>query len=131
MGFLVNVFGKKQADGEKEYNIAYELETVHSKFDRALHHYEKAAKAGMVEAQYYTGFMYLRGRGTRKDLEKARLWIEKAALANHPKAQYLFSQMYMLGEGVEKDVAKGKEWMEKSEIQGLNKDRPIVSFHVY
>jgi len=131
MGFLGKFFGKTNADPEKEYIKAFELETEQNRYEKALFHYEKAAKQGMIEAQYYAGFMYLRGRGTKKNLVKAFYWLEMAAKADHPKAQYLLSQMYMMGEGVEKNEAVAKEWLEKSESYGFEKDQPIVSFHVY
>src|SRR6185503_17628512 len=55
---------------------------------RALELFEKAGAAGHVRAQINAGTFYFRGRGTAKDLVKARGWLEKAAAQNDPYALY-------------------------------------------
>ncbi len=55
---------------------------------RALELFEKAAAAGHVRAEINAGMLYFYGRGTPKDLVKARAWLEKAAASNDPYALY-------------------------------------------
>jgi hypothetical protein len=61
----------------------------------ALELFEKAAAAGHVRAEINAGTLYFRGRGTPKNLMKARGWLEKAAAQNDPYA------LYMLGRTME------------------------------
>jgi len=55
---------------------------------RALELFEKAAATGHVRAEINAGMLYFYGRGTTKDLVKARAWLEKAAATNDPYALY-------------------------------------------
>ena len=107
---LFSFFG----DAETHYREAFRLETSSQDFQKALRLYEKAARMGHVEAQYYCGFMYLKGRGIKKrDFEKAYELVEMAAKQDYPKAQYLLSQMYYFGEGIARNKALGDKWMAK------------------
>ena len=57
------------------------------------------AKSGDVEAQYTAGMMYLKGKGTAYDGDKARSWIGKAARQNDQKAITRLGILYFKGEG--------------------------------
>ena len=39
----------------------------------------RAAKKGNVDAEYYIAIMYADGRGTKKDMKKAKMWMKKCA----------------------------------------------------
>jgi len=119
-----------EADAEKYYQQAFEEETEHNDYEKALYLYEKAAKHGLAKAQYYCGYMYLKGRGTRRNKEKALALIELSADQNHPHAQFLLAQMYLSGEGVEKNEDLGNEWMEKYRKHNLPENL-LLSFNNY
>src|SRR5690606_21832982 len=61
-------------------------------FEKAFSYYEKAAQAGDPDAQYEIAMLYVRGQGTEKNDNRARLWLERAANQGHPGASYLLSQ---------------------------------------
>lgn len=67
-------------------------------FQHALALFRQAADSGNAEAQYQLGTMYLQGRGTAKDENKARQWFEKAAEQAHPGAQYGLAQILLKSE---------------------------------
>jgi TPR repeat protein len=60
---------------------------------RALELFEKAAAAGHVRAEINAGMLYFYGRGTAKDLVKARAWLEKAAASNDAYALYALGRV--------------------------------------
>ena len=66
---------------------------------RALELFEKAGAAGHVRAEINAGTFYFRGRGTAKDLVKARGWLEKAAAQNDPYALYALGRAMEEGDG--------------------------------
>ena len=49
--------------------------------------YRKAAKQGHVEAQFFLGFMYKKGKGVPQDYALAAEWYRKAAEQGYAKAQ--------------------------------------------
>ena len=53
---------------------------------KAFKYYLKAAEAGIVPAMTACGNMYLDGKGTKKDLQKALEWFQKAAEFNNVTA---------------------------------------------
>lgn len=129
MGFF-NKWMPNEADAEKYYQQAFEEETEHNNYEKALSLYEKAAKHGLAKAQYYSGYMYLKGRGARRDKDKALTLIKQAADQNHPHAQYLLAQMYLSGEGVDKCEKSGNEWMEKYRVHKMPENL-LLSFNNY
>ncbi len=129
MSFLGSLFSNS-SDAESIFQEAFEEETKYNNFEKALKLYEKAARQGFAKAQYYCGFMYLKGRGTRRNYEKALELVEKSALQNYPHGQYLLAQMYLSGEGVEKNEQLGNEWMEKFNAHNLP-NGVVLCFHNY
>jgi TPR repeat protein len=129
MSFINTLFSKSK-DVEAIFQKAFEAETKHNNFERALSLYEKAANLGYAKAQYYCGFMYLKGRGTKRNHQKALSLVEQAAQQNHPHGQYLLAQMYLSGEGVKKDEQIGNEWMEKFRSHNLLNEITLC-FHNY
>ncbi len=45
-----------------------------------------SARPGLPQAMYRAGLMYAEGRGTRKDMRKARRWMKRAAKTGYPPA---------------------------------------------
>ena len=73
---------------------------------RFKNYYEKAADEGNVNAQYYIGKLYYKGKGIEKDYKKAFEYLKKAAEQGHVDAQYYLGKCYYDGKGVEKDYVK-------------------------
>lgn len=55
-------------------------------FARALALYTRAARAGLVDAQYMVGRFYGAGRGVRQNPARAFYWFNLAAAGGHPHA---------------------------------------------
>ena len=88
---------------------------------RFKNYYEKAADKGNVNAQYYIGKLYYKGKGIEKDYKKAFEYLKKAAEQGHVDAQYNLGVCYIEGFGVEKaDQRKAIEYWEKAANQGLD-----------
>jgi TPR repeat protein len=66
---------------------------------KALELFEKAGAAGHRRAQINAGTMYFRGRGTARDLVRARAWLEKAAAQDDPYALYALGRAMDEGSG--------------------------------
>lgn len=86
---------------------------------RALALFEKAAAAGHVRAEINAGMLYFYGRGTSKDLVRARAWLEKAAASNDPYA------LYALGRAMEEsngaalaDPVRAADLYKRAALQG-------------
>lgn len=64
-------------------------------YERAVTLFQQAAEADNPEAQYQLANMYLQGRGTAKDVSKAKQWFELAAKQAHPGAQFGLAQILL------------------------------------
>lgn len=64
---------------------------------RFKNYYEKAADKGNVNAQYYIGKLYYKGKGIEKDDKKAFEYLKKAAEQGHVDAQYYLGKCYYDG----------------------------------
>lgn len=58
--------------------------------------FEKAANAGDVGAQYWLGYLYEQGIGTRADVAQAKKWYAKAAQQGNAEAKQALAQMRIL-----------------------------------
>ena len=85
---------------------------------RFKNYYEKAADKGNVNAQYYIGKLYYKGKGIEKDYKKAFEYLKKAAEQGHVDAQYYLGKCYYDGKGVEKDYEKAFEYLKKAADKG-------------
>jgi hypothetical protein len=56
-------------------------------YDQAIEYLKKAAELGDFHAHCKLGYMYYKGEGVEKDLEKAVHHFEKAAIGGHPYAR--------------------------------------------
>jgi TPR repeat protein len=124
MGFFSNLF---KADPEVDFQMALRAETIEGNWKKAAWLYDKAAKQNHPKAQFYLGYMYLKGgRGINKDTVRAIELITNSASQGYYTAQYLLAQMYLKGVGVQKNVDKGNFWMAKFNAQG--QDASKLSF---
>ena len=101
-------------EGDRYYNG----EGVEKDFTQAAAWYEKAAKQGYAEGQYFLGYCYYEGEGVEKDFTQAAAWYLKAAEQGHAKAQQKLAVCYYSGDGVEQDFAQAFYWCKKSAEQG-------------
>lgn len=115
MGFFGDLF---KADPEVDFQMALRAETIEGNWKKAAWLYDKAAKQNHPKAQYFLGYMYLKGgRGINKDTERAVELITRSASQGFYKAQYLLAQMYLKGVGVQQNVVEGNRWMAKFNTQ--------------
>ena len=76
------------------------------------------AKKGDAKAQNKLGVCYAKGKGVRKNLNKAMEWYTKAAEQGEMRAQFNLAAHYYLGNGVKQDYVKALEWYHKAAEQG-------------
>lgn len=80
---------------------------------RAVTYYERAAEAGLPDAQYALAQAYANGVGGKAhDDAKARSFLEKAARQNFDTAQLDLAQWMIEGRGGERDYKEGFGWMQ-------------------
>ncbi|MBU6320508.1 MAG: sel1 repeat family protein [Alphaproteobacteria bacterium] len=72
--------------------------------------FEKAARSGHVEAQYYLGMMYFEGDGVEKNSENALKWLRQSARKKNADAENLLGVMYFSGDGVTEDPTEAARW---------------------
>jgi len=60
----------------------------------AFRKFAPLAERGNVKAQYYIGYMYLKGEGIGTDYNKAFKWLSKAAAKGNSKALFHLGFMY-------------------------------------
>ncbi len=86
---------------------------------RALALFEKAAAAGHVRAEINAGMLYFYGRGTAKDLVRARAWLEKAAASNDPYALYALGRAMEESDGAAMaDPVRAADLYKRAALQG-------------
>lgn len=86
---------------------------------RALELFEKAAATGHLRAEINAGMLYLYGRGTAKDLVKARAWLEKAAAQNDPYALYALGRAMDESQGAAlADPVRAADLYKRAALQG-------------
>lgn len=59
----------------------------------AVKYYEKSARRGDAESQYWLGVMFLDGSGITEDDDLALDWISKSAAQNYPPAEQLLAHL--------------------------------------
>ena len=85
---------------------------------------QKVAKTGNAKAQFKLAYMYEIGRGTEKDINKAKQWYKKAALKNFKAANHrlIFIDVKMAG-----FKSQHKSWL-KSLIEESKKGDDNIQF---
>jgi len=81
----------------------------------AARHFEQAAVAGLVEAQYELAMLYEKGMGVRTDSAKARSLYEKAAKQDHIEANEKMAEYVAEGIGGHKHADEARQWKEKAQ----------------
>ncbi len=96
-------------------------EAAHSRgdFATALRELRPLALAGNAQAQFYLGFIYRNGQGTREDFAEAVKWYRRAALQGVAGAQFNLGLMYDNGQGVPQDFSEAINWYLRAAEQGV------------
>jgi len=113
-GFLMGGPVFAQSDDFAAASQAYKARD----FETALQKFEAAAGSGNVNAQWMTGLLYRKGRGTDKDSPRAFDWFAKAAESGHAGAQADMAEMLLNGEGVERNDGQAAFWFAKASDGG-------------
>ena len=82
------------------------------------HWWLKAAKLGILLAQYNIGSCYARGYGVKVDDVEAVKWYQKAAGQGYARAQFSLGGRYLYGLGVNTNLRKALMWYRKSYALG-------------
>ena len=77
-----------------------------------MSYYERAAAAGVADAQYAMAQIYANGAaGKNKDDAQARLFLVRAAQQNYDTAQLDLGEWLIEGRGGKRDLKAGFGWM--------------------
>lgn len=76
------------------------------------------AKVGDLDQQHQLGMRFLRGRGTRKSLENAVIWLNLAARRGNTDSQLVLGSLYARGEGVELNRNEAYFWLRIAAREG-------------
>lgn len=79
----------------------------------------KEAQEGKLQSMYEVGRNYERGRGTRRNMQKAAEWYNKAANASHAPSMARLGILYVEGNGVKRDLAKAVELLTKASARNV------------
>lgn len=88
-------------------------------FAAALSELRPLALAGNGQAQFYLGFIYRNGQGTRENFAEAVKWYRRAALQGVAGAQFNLGLMYDNGQGVPQDYSEAINWYIRAAQQGV------------
>ena len=97
-------------------------------YERALRRFEHMAKDGGDDnLKYRVGAMYLLGKGTDIDIQKAESFLSDAAELGNPYAQYMLATKIILAseEPEEEDIKRALELLHASAEKG---DNPIAQY---
>jgi localization factor PodJL len=81
--------------------------------------FERAAQAGLAQAQFRLGSLYEKGQGVKKDLEKARQSYLAAAAQGNGKAMHNLAVLYAEGFNGKPDFATAVRWFQKASARGI------------
>ena len=76
------------------------------------------AMQGSAPHQNEVGYLYLKGKGVKKNIPEAMKWFEKSAGNGDCEAQTNLAYAYYLGKGVKENLSKAGYWYFKAAEQG-------------
>lgn len=109
--------GDKNAQNELALKY-YNGDQVPLDYNKALDLFKSAAENGLLVAYGNTGSLYLWGKGTDANIEKARQWFEAGVKLGDSHSQYYLATMYRDGNGILKNPQRAKDLFEKSANSG-------------
>ena len=95
----------------------------------AKKHYKKAARLGVVRAQYKLGLMYLNIEQF-KDLENGVKYLKRAAYNDHHNAPYLLGVIYYSDQFGEQDKLEADKWLAQA-YKNKHEDIPEFIEHIF
>lgn len=98
--------GKEKMNKNPEEEVVIDIDEEQT---QRVELYRKAAKNGIVDAQYMLAKCYADGSGIKKDLVKAASWYSSAAAQGHAAAQYELGLLHMNGIGVAQDQVEAEK----------------------
>tara|TARA_B110000908_G_scaffold97774_1_gene115444 strand:- start:3941 stop:8929 length:4989 start_codon:yes stop_codon:yes gene_type:complete len=120
-GGYLSVIKVIDADPSQDFTANYNLDAIES-----FGEIRRKAEAGDKISQKNLGNMYLDGRGTNRDYEKAMLWYRRSASQGYPNAIHNIGYLYESGFGVKKDLIEARKWYEKAAYLGLSNSQYIL-----
>lgn len=103
-----------------------------SQFERnpqkALKHYEAAAKAGHIEAAYIAGVMYAENFEIMPDSARSAALLKQAAQGGHPAAMADYGLLVYQGYSAAKSEERAAEWFRKSAEAGDAEGQFLYAF---
>ncbi len=100
-------------------------------YEDALPYLEKAAQAGLAEANFQLGVAYAHGLGVKKDMKQSIAALSAAADKNHVRAMAALLTIYRLGIGVPKSAEKVKELNSRIEVVINGHDLDLAAQYAY
>jgi uncharacterized protein len=102
-----------------QFNLGQMLADNGGPEDEVVMWYERAAAAGLADAQYAMAQIYANGYGGKEpNQEEARLWLELAARQNFDTAQLDLGTWLVEGRGGEPDHEEGFAWLKRAAEAG-------------
>mmetsp|Transcript_1812 Transcript_1812/g.6419 ORF Transcript_1812/g.6419 Transcript_1812/m.6419 type:complete len:610 (-) Transcript_1812:8731-10560(-) len=95
------------------YFLSYVYDKFDSNLDDSFNMLTKAARNGMVQAQFDTAMCYNVGSRTGQNLESAFEFFKLAAENGHEEAQFHVATFYELGRGVDQNYTEALYWFNK------------------
>lgn len=83
-------------------------------YDKAFDWCRRAAGKDVRDAQYFVGWMYYYGRGTKRSYPDAFDWYRSAARAGDSRAMTYVGLMYRLGRGVDRNPDAAIQWYRRA-----------------
>jgi TPR repeat protein len=84
----------------------------------ALAEFRPLAEAGMADAQFTLGLMYLNGQQVARDEAEAAKWFLKAAEQGVSEAQGSLGALLSAGKGVPRDMVRAYMWFDIAAARG-------------
>ncbi len=110
---------------EEHISRAKEYALFNSDYSNAISEYNKAAKAGSVEAIRELAIIYFKEDSVR-DYEKSLELFSNSAQKGDGVSQRYLGMMYLGGHGVEQNKAIAKKWFTKASAQGDGSARRML-----
>ncbi len=100
-------------------------------YEDALPFLEKAAKAGLAEANFQLGVAYARGLGCKADMKRSIAALTSAADKNHVQAMGALLTIYRIGIGTPKSEDKVKELRARIKVVIDGHDLDLAAQYAY
>lgn len=100
---------KNITDSAEQYSLGRHFDRIKD-YDKAMYWFTLSAQQDCAEAEYYTGFYLMEGRGGVQDVKAAREWFLRAAENGVPAAQYMTGYFYAEGIACDINEAYAFEW---------------------